>query len=74
MVRRLLRAVEDHHASQEAVSTPRWTATFNHVTPAEIVAGLTTALAHDYAEADAYEATGASWRTHRYTGPTPYDR
>lgn len=45
-------------ASEEAVSSPRWTATFNHVTPAEIVAGLTTALAHDYAEADAYEGNG----------------
>jgi hypothetical protein len=45
-------------ASQEAVSAPRWTATINHVTPAEIVAGLTTALAHDYAEADAYEGNG----------------
>ncbi|MBB5939976.1 DUF317 domain-containing protein [Streptomyces zagrosensis] len=42
-------------AAEEAVCAPRWTATFNHVTPAEIVAGLTTALAHDYAEADAYE-------------------
>ncbi|MFJ7096778.1 DUF317 domain-containing protein [Streptomyces mirabilis] len=39
-------------AAEDAVSAPRWTATFNHVTPAEIVAGLTTALAHDYAEAD----------------------
>lgn len=28
------------------------------MTPAEIVAGLTTALAHDYAEADPYEANG----------------
>ncbi|MFB8141284.1 DUF317 domain-containing protein [Streptomyces parvus] len=45
-------------ASEEAVSSPRWTATFNHVTPAEIVAGLTTALAHDYAEADAYDGNG----------------
>ncbi|MFI7101860.1 DUF317 domain-containing protein [Streptomyces sp. NPDC050161] len=45
-------------AAEEAVSAPRWTATFNHVTPAEIVAGLTTALAHDYAEADAYEGNG----------------
>ena len=45
-------------ASQEAASASRWTATFNHVTPAEIVAGLTTALAHDYAEADAYEGNG----------------
>lgn len=42
-------------ASEDAVSAPRWTATFNHVTPAEIVAGLTTALAHDYAEADPAE-------------------
>jgi hypothetical protein len=40
-------------AAEDAVSAPRWTATFNHVTPAEIVAGLTTALAHDYAEAEA---------------------
>ncbi|MGW3341184.1 DUF317 domain-containing protein [Streptomyces sp. NPDC001009] len=39
-------------AAEDALSASRWTATFNHVTPAEIVAGLTTALAHDYAEAD----------------------
>lgn len=45
-------------ASPEAVSAPRWTATFNHVTPAEIVAGLTTALAHDYTESDAYDGNG----------------
>ncbi|MFD9206575.1 DUF317 domain-containing protein [Streptomyces sioyaensis] len=45
-------------AAEDAVSAPRWTATFNHVTPAEIVAGLTTALAHDYAEADAYDSNG----------------
>lgn len=45
-------------AAAEAVAAPRWTATFNHVTPAEIVAGLTTALAHDYAEADAYDGNG----------------
>lgn len=44
-------------AAENAVSAPLWTATFNHVTPAEIVAGLTTALAHDYA-ADAYEGNG----------------
>ncbi|GAA2314856.1 hypothetical protein Scani_48650 [Streptomyces caniferus] len=43
-------------AAEDAVSAPRWMATFNHVTPAEIVAGLTTALAHDYAEADSYDA------------------
>ncbi|MEU6664035.1 DUF317 domain-containing protein [Streptomyces sp. NPDC046821] len=45
-------------AATDAVATPRWTATFNHVTPAEIVAGLTTALAHDYAQADAYNGQG----------------
>ncbi|GHI94160.1 DUF317 domain-containing protein [Streptomyces olivaceus] len=45
-------------AAAEAVSAPRWTATFNHVTPAEIVAGLATALAHDYAQADAYDGNG----------------
>ncbi|MFJ6574134.1 DUF317 domain-containing protein [Streptomyces sp. NPDC091292] len=45
-------------AAKEAASATRWTATFNHVTPAEIVAGLTTALAHDYAEADAYDGNG----------------
>ncbi|MEU3712174.1 DUF317 domain-containing protein [Streptomyces catenulae] len=45
-------------ASEDAVSPPRWTATFNHVTPAEIVAGLTTALARDYAEADPYDGNG----------------
>ncbi|MGW3067651.1 DUF317 domain-containing protein [Streptomyces sp. NPDC001130] len=45
-------------AAEDAVSAPRWTATFNHVTPAEIVAGLTTALEHDYAEADAYDGDG----------------
>ncbi|WP_330457401.1 DUF317 domain-containing protein [Streptomyces sp. NBC_00820] len=45
-------------AAEEAVSSPRWTATFNHVTPAEIVAGLTTSLARDYAEADAYDGNG----------------
>ncbi|MGI5450467.1 DUF317 domain-containing protein [Streptomyces sp. CA-243310] len=38
-------------ASDDPLSAPRWTATFNHVTPAEVVAGLTTALAQDYAEA-----------------------
>ncbi|MFI6948221.1 DUF317 domain-containing protein [Streptomyces sp. NPDC050422] len=45
-------------ASQDATSAPRWTATFNHLTAPEIVAGLTTALAHDYAEADAYAGNG----------------
>lgn len=42
-------------AAADAVSAPRWTATFNHVTPAEIVAGLTGALARDYAETDPYD-------------------
>ncbi|MFF8577274.1 DUF317 domain-containing protein [Streptomyces albidoflavus] len=41
-------------AAEDAVAAPRWTATFNHATPPEIVAGLTTALARDYAEADAH--------------------
>ncbi|MFH7338584.1 DUF317 domain-containing protein [Streptomyces sp. KHY 26] len=45
-------------AAEEAVAPPRWTATFNHVTPAEIVAGLTTALAQDYAASDPYENDG----------------
>ncbi|MFE9042506.1 DUF317 domain-containing protein [Streptomyces sp. NPDC007818] len=45
-------------ASEEAVAPPRWTAAFNHVTPAEIVAGLTTALAQDYAASDPYENNG----------------
>ncbi|AJF68557.1 DUF317 domain-containing protein [Streptomyces vietnamensis] len=44
--------------AEDAVATPRWTATFNHVTPAEIVAGLTTALAQDYAASDPYENNG----------------
>lgn len=35
-------------AAEDAVSASRWTATFNHVTPAEIVAGLTSALERDY--------------------------
>lgn len=35
-------------AAEDPVSAPRWTATFNHVTPAEIVAGLTSALERDY--------------------------
>ncbi|MFD7130587.1 DUF317 domain-containing protein [Streptomyces sp. NPDC059894] len=43
-------------AAEESVAAPRWTATFNQVTPPEIVAGLTTALARDYAESDAYDA------------------
>ncbi|MEU0447543.1 DUF317 domain-containing protein [Streptomyces tendae] len=54
-------------AATEAASATRWTATFNHVTPAEIVAGLTTALAHDYAEADAYDSNG-----HFLAHPSPY--
>ncbi|MEU9484530.1 DUF317 domain-containing protein [Streptomyces decoyicus] len=53
-------------AAEDATSAPRWTATFNHVTPAEIVAGLTTALAHDYAEAAASNTNGRF-----LTGPLP---
>ncbi|MFF4453796.1 DUF317 domain-containing protein [Streptomyces goshikiensis] len=45
-------------AAEEAVAAARWTATFNHSTPPEIVAGLTAALAHDYAEADPYDGNG----------------
>ncbi|SDP41069.1 DUF317 domain-containing protein [Actinacidiphila guanduensis] len=45
-------------ASPDAVSAPRWTATFNHVTPAEIVAGLTSALANGYAQAEATRSEG----------------
>lgn len=37
-------------AAEDALAAPRWSATFNHVTPAEIVAGLTTALARDYSD------------------------
>ncbi|GAV38248.1 DUF317 domain-containing protein [Streptomyces acidiscabies] len=45
-------------AAEEAVAAPRWTATFNHVAPAEIVAGLTNALAQDYAASDPDEGNG----------------
>ncbi|WP_405988389.1 DUF317 domain-containing protein [Streptomyces sp. NBC_00986] len=45
-------------AAEEAAPATRWTATFNHVTPAEIVAGLTSALVHDYAGADPYDGSG----------------
>ncbi|MGQ4488601.1 DUF317 domain-containing protein [Streptomyces sp. SAS_281] len=45
-------------AAEDAFSAPRWTATFNHVTPAEIVAGLTTALVQDYDEAIASDTPG----------------
>ncbi|MGW1539784.1 DUF317 domain-containing protein [Streptomyces sp. NPDC002309] len=57
-------------AATEAVSAPRWTATFNHVTPAEIVAGLTTSLARDYAESDAYDdnARFLASPSHRWAG------
>ncbi|WP_079171300.1 DUF317 domain-containing protein [Streptomyces sp. CC53] len=37
-------------ASEDTSAPTRWSATFNHVTPAELVAGLTTALAQDWAE------------------------
>lgn len=45
-------------AAQDAVSPPRWEATFNHTFPPEIVAGLTSALAHDWdPESDRFLAT-----------------
>ncbi|MFJ5546725.1 DUF317 domain-containing protein [Streptomyces sp. NPDC093225] len=37
-------------AGEDASSAPRWTAIFNQNTPAELVAGLTTALASDWAD------------------------
>ncbi|RPK83288.1 hypothetical protein EES45_07280 [Streptomyces sp. ADI97-07] len=52
-------------AAEDAFSAPRWTATFNHVTPAEMVAGLTAALIQDYDEAIASDAPGRF-----LTGPT----
>ncbi|MEU5970563.1 DUF317 domain-containing protein [Streptomyces globisporus] len=45
-------------AVEDAFSAPRWTATFNHVTPAEMVAGLTAALVQDYDEAIASDTPG----------------
>ncbi|MFI0942786.1 DUF317 domain-containing protein [Streptomyces sp. NPDC021020] len=53
-------------AATDAVSAARWTATFNHVTPAEIVAGLTGALARDYAETDPYDEARFLTRTSMY--------
>ncbi len=52
-------------AAEDAFSAPRWTATFNHVTPAEMVAGLTAALVQDYDEAIASDTPGRF-----LTGPT----
>ncbi|GHH29653.1 DUF317 domain-containing protein [Streptomyces rubradiris] len=37
-------------AAADPISPPRWTARINHVTPPEIVAGLTRALAEEWAE------------------------
>jgi hypothetical protein len=37
-------------AAEDPVSAPRWTAIANQNTPSEIVAGLTSALARDYAD------------------------
>ncbi|MEV6807739.1 DUF317 domain-containing protein [Streptomyces sp. NPDC051132] len=37
-------------AAEDPVSPPRWTARINHTTPPEIVAGLTRALADEWAE------------------------
>lgn len=44
-------------AAEDSLSAPRWTVTFNHVTPPEMVAAFTTALANDYAEAEASEGS-----------------
>ncbi|WP_063728767.1 DUF317 domain-containing protein [Streptomyces sp. RTd22] len=42
-------------AAEDAVSPPRWEATFNHTFPPEIVASLTSALAHDWGpDSDAF--------------------
>ena len=56
-------------AAEDALSAPRWTATFNHVTPAEIVAGLTSALARDYAEADAADGNARFLKSPSYSWP-----
>ncbi|MDT3395316.1 DUF317 domain-containing protein [Streptomyces sp. B1866] len=50
-------------AYDDPFSAPRWRATFNHTMPTEIVAGLTTALAHDYQDGnDRFLArTSRSW-------------
>lgn len=45
-------------AAEEATSATRWTAAFNQNTPPEIVVGLTTALARDYAESNVYDGNG----------------
>lgn len=42
-------------ASPESIGAPRWTASFNHLTAPEIVAGLTAALARDYAESGTHD-------------------
>jgi hypothetical protein len=54
-------------AYPDAFSAPAWTATFNQNTPPEIVAGLTTALAHDHQDGNSrflappsYSWTGAA--------------
>ncbi|WP_435059106.1 DUF317 domain-containing protein [Streptomyces sp. bgisy060] len=39
-------------ASEDTSAPTRWSASFNHVTPAELVGGLTTALAQDWAQGD----------------------
>ncbi|MFF5336910.1 DUF317 domain-containing protein [Streptomyces sp. NPDC013181] len=42
-------------ASPESIGAPRWAASLNHLTAPEIVAGLTAALARDYAESNTHE-------------------
>ncbi|MGW7517777.1 DUF317 domain-containing protein [Streptomyces sp. NPDC054796] len=49
-------------AAEDPVSPPRWRATFNHTFPAEIVAGLTRALAEDWSpESDRFLAPPSAY-------------
>ncbi|GAB3113354.1 DUF317 domain-containing protein [Streptomyces calidiresistens] len=50
-------------AAEDAVSTPRWVATFNQNMPPEIVAGFTRALADDWSEGndDFLRPTSPHW-------------
>ncbi|MEU1906575.1 DUF317 domain-containing protein [Streptomyces hygroscopicus] len=56
-------------AYADGFSPPRWVATFNQNTPAEIVAGLTTALAQDYLDGNGRFLAGPS--RHRADGFRP---
>ncbi|WP_282697803.1 DUF317 domain-containing protein [Streptomyces sp. CC208A] len=48
-------------ACEDASGPTRWAANFNHVTPAELVAGLTTALAQDWVEGNDRFLESPSW-------------